>query len=340
VKHFFYVLIGGILAVACGIILAISGRYAIRTIAPHLAKFKIPALPSISLSMPHFSFTSFSNLASAIISQPTDGTSISGLKRLILYTASEEEDLMTAATLSLPKTGSSIRGVSATAYIVKDLTSGEIVAESNSDKLLPIASLTKLVTAVVAKKLINSESRIVITKEIMNTYGNTGQFKVGETIKAFDLYYPLLMVSSNDAAEAFARSYGRARFLTAMNDFVQSIGAYRTTFADPSGLSADNRSTAKDMVIILDWVRVNQPEIIAITEMKTKTVRAHTWVNPTHFLSWSNYLGGKNGYTDEANRTAAALFQMGKNKDVHAIIVLGSSVRDDDIIKLLGKVEE
>jgi D-alanyl-D-alanine carboxypeptidase len=125
-----------------------------------------------------------------------------------------------------------------------------------------------------------------------------------------------------------------------MNDWVQSIGAYRTYFADPSGLSPDNVSTVNDMALILDWIRLKEPEIIDITALKTKTIRAHTWVNPTHFLSWSYYIGGKNGYTTEANRTGAALFKLGKNKNVYAVIVLGSGNRDADVIKLLEKVRE
>jgi D-alanyl-D-alanine carboxypeptidase len=148
------------------------------------------------------------------------------------------------------------------------------------------------------------------------------------------------MVSSNDAAEALAQDYGRAQFIAKMNEFAQYIGAYRTSFADPSGLSEKNVSTASDIALILEWLRKNDPGVIAVTMLKTKTVRTHTWTNPTHFLSWSNYAGGKNGYTDEANRTGAALFTIGKAKDIYAVVILGSSARDADMIKLLGKIKE
>ncbi|MEA2715254.1 MAG: hypothetical protein QOG91_282, partial [Candidatus Parcubacteria bacterium] len=97
---------------------------------------------------------------------------------------------------------------------------------------------------------------------------------------------------------------------------------------------------ASDLVIILDWLRKNDPSILAVTELKSKTVRNHTWVNPTHFLSLSNYAGGKNGYTPEANRTAASLFTMGKNKDLVAVVVLGSGSRDSDELRLLSRIAE
>jgi D-alanyl-D-alanine carboxypeptidase len=223
---------------------------------------------------------------------------------------------------------------------VKKLSGGDDPIAFNSDRLLPIASLTKLVTAEVARSSIVATEHITITDDVIATYGNTAGFRSGETTTAGDLIYPLLMVSSNDAAEAYAEFYGRKKFIQAMNDFAQSIGAYRTYFSDPSGLSAQNVSTANDMVVILDWLRVHDPGLLAITELKAKTIRSHTWINPTHFLSWSNYVGGKNGYTDEANRTAASLFTLGPNKDLVAVVVLGSSARDADELKLLGKIEK
>jgi D-alanyl-D-alanine carboxypeptidase len=275
-------------------------------------------------------------VASAIT--PSDGTSISGTRRTIRYTASEEEDLINAATEALPA-GSDPR-IGAKAYLLKNLTVGDVTIEHNADKLLPVASLTKLATAVVARKLIDPDDRITIGKKVMAAYGNTANFVPGETMTARDLLYPLLMVSSNDAAEAFALAHGRADFIRAMNDWAQSIGAYRTYFVDPSGLSPDNVSTANDMALILDWIKKNDAFIIETTALKTKTVRVHTWVNPTHFLSWSYYIGGKNGYIPEANRTAASLFTFGKNKNIYAAVLLGSSNRDADMVKVLAKVRE
>ncbi len=321
-KQFFTVVFGGMLAIAVGIGIAYGGAYAWRNLRPQLA-----SLPPVSLS---------STMASVIA--PGDGTSISGTTRTIRYTASEEEDLINAAAQALPK--ASDKGVTAKAYLLKNLTLGDVTIQHNTDQVLPLASLTKLATAVVARKLISADERVTITRDIMATYGNTAYFQVGETFKASDLLYPLLMVSSNDAAEALAQDYGRVRFIRAMNDWAQSIGAYRTYFADPSGLSPKNVSTASDIALMLEWIRARDPAIIETTALKSKTIRSHTWLNPTHFLSWSYYIGGKNGYTDEANRTGASLFALGKNKNVYAVVVLGSSNRDADVVKLLGKVRE
>lgn len=321
-RRFFYTVFGGLGAIFFGVVIAYAGSVGWHALLPFIPGVRLP---------------SWSLVASAIIPTPQDGTSISGFSRTIRYTADEEEDLINSAAQALPYAAD--KKITAAAYVVKNLTVSGSPIEHNPDKLLPIASLTKLITAIVARQNFAPGDRITITDNIRGTYGNTASFKTGETFSAADLYYPLLMVSSNDAAEAFAQSFGRKNFIKAMNDFTQSIGAYRTYFDDPSGLSPNNVSTPNDLVIILKWIREHDPEIIAITDIKAKTVRNHTWVNPTHFLNWSNYIGGKNGYIPEANRTAASLFALGQNKNVYAIVVLGSDSRDSDEMTLLSKVK-
>lgn len=265
-----------------------------------------------------------------------DGTSTISLTRRITYTANEEEDLVNSAVESIHDNSGKI---TAAAYIVKDLTTGSVWTEYDSSRIMPIASLTKLITAVVARRLIPADDDVTITPSVMNTFGNTAGFMTNEFFTASQLLYPLLMVSSNDAAEALARAYGRPAFMKAMNDFVQSIGAYRTYFADPSGLSPQNVSSAGDIALITDWIRTHDQAILDITALKSKSLRNHTWVNPAHFLSWSYYVGGKNGYTDEADRTGVSLFKLGYNKDIYAIVVLGSDNRDADVIRLINKVK-
>ncbi len=353
-RPFFYIVFGGLACLGLGVGIARGVRVVWPTVSSVVGQVKIPNVAAVissagssivgvssdlSHNLSRLSFHYSSILASSTGGRRIlgDGTSISGMTRTVRYSASEEEDLIGAASLTLPS--SVDKKVTADAYMVKSIIGGDTPIEHNADKIVPIASLTKLVTAIVARQRIASTTRITIGRDIMATYGNTAQFRVGETFVASDLYYPLLMVSSNDTAEAFAQYYGRPKFLRAMNDFVQSIGAYRTSFSDPSGLSPENVSSANDLVLILKWIEMNDPGILAITKLKSKTVRSHTWVNPTHFLNWSNYAGGKNGYTEEANRTSAALFTMDHGRDTYAVIVLGSSVRDADMVKLLAKIK-
>jgi D-alanyl-D-alanine carboxypeptidase len=319
-KQYFTVLIGGIILLSVGITIFSHDYFHARS---NLLNY-----------INYLASSGVANITKAV-STPVENATISGLKRLIRYSASEEENLINTATLSLLK--NSENEISAKSYLVIRLGDGKKIIEKNADKILPIASLTKLVTAVSAKKLIKDNTKIKISSQIMNTYGNTAQFKVGETIYAGDLYYPLLMVSSNDAAEALARSYNRKKFIDYMNNFAQSIGAYRTIFKDPAGLSKDNLSSANDLAIIYSWIERKYPELIAITKEKTKTNRLHTWTNPAYFLNWSNYEGGKNGYTEEALQTGLAVFHI--NKERYLLVVLGSKSRNADIVKLLGKID-
>lgn len=268
-------------------------------------------------------------------------TEIDGITKTIRYTANEEEDVIDSAVGSLP---SGIpENITARSYIVRNLTKDTNVAEYDALRLMPVASLTKLATAEVSKRYIPAYAEIEITPQIIATFGNTASFRRGEKMSAADLLYPLLMVSSNDAAEALARRFGRADFVRAMNEFAQSIGAYRTYFADPSGLSPVNVSTATDIALIMSWILEHDPSLINITSIKSKTLKTrsatHTWVNPAHFLSWSYYLGGKNGYIDESGRTSASLFRLGYDKDVYVIVLLDSKNRDLDVLRLINRLK-
>lgn len=325
-RQFLTVLFGGLIIVALGIFITWGAGAIWRALPEHLT---LPVPTPVHLGV--------------------DGTTTSGLTKRITYTADEEEDLVNSAISSLKDTSGRI---TASAYIIRDLTAGTVVDARDAERLYPIASLTKLVTAEVARRTIPHAAKIQLTQSVTNTFGNTAGFRAGETFTADELMYPLLMVSSNDAAEALARSLGRTKFLREMNNFAQEIGAYRTYFDDPSGLSPLNVSTATDMALILDWIRVHDPSLLEITLLHAKTVRSHVWLNPTHFLSWSYYLGGKNGYTDEARKTGVSLFKLGPektsvdpaghkttDKDVYAIVVLGSDNRDEDVIRLINKVK-
>lgn len=230
--------------------------------------------------------------------------------------------------------------VSAESYLIASLSSGKILYEQNSNEVLPIASLTKLVTAVVAlEKMPNT--KIGITKSDVAVEGDTGRLVAGELFSTKELLYPLLMVSSNDAAEAIARSYGKANFVAQMNAWVWSIGATDTSFVDPAGLSYGNVSNAKDMVKIVSWIQDNHPEIIEMTLLKNKSIRTHTWTNKIPFLNMSEYAGGKNGFTDEARRTSVSLFsypELGKDFEKIAIVVLKSADRNKDVLALLHSI--
>ncbi len=297
----------------------------------------------------HF-FTKVTSIKSEIvIENEEDPTFISHLSRGVAYSAEDDVDAISGIFGNLPASaiesqdnqGSNVKNnttkISAKAYSVTDIDRDVVVFEHNAEQLLPIASITKLVTAVVAKKLLDPDHVIQIGRTSFATEGNSGKLRLDETFKLKEILYPLLMVSSNDVAEAISASYGRKDFIKEMNTWVNSIGAYRTYFSDPSGLSANNKSTARDISIILKWIKIHEPDIFDITLTREKTIRTHTWVNPTHFLSLASYEGGKNGYTTEANRTTASLFSFGSPKRHYSVVLLGGNQRDSDVLAVINE---
>jgi len=265
-----------------------------------------------------------------------DPTFISRFSRGFAYIAEASREDFDETTISAVASPS----VSALAYTVTSIDKGNTLVEHDAERLLPIASITKLIAAVIAKKVFDENHTIEITGQMLATEGDTGKLRLGEKIKVKDLLYPLLMVSSNDAAEALAQTYdakhGRGKFVKEMNDWAGSIGAYRTYFRDPSGLSSNNMSTARDISIIAKWIKENEPEIFDITLTKARTMRTRTWINPTHFLNLSSYDGGKNGFTTEAGLTSVSLFSFGIPKRYYSVVLLGSKQRDADTLAVLN----
>lgn len=234
--------------------------------------------------------------------------------------------------------------VSAEAYVVGDLNTGEVILSKNIDKVYPIASISKLMTALVSKELEGKNKIATVSKKALATYGGNGSLKLGEKINTNDLLYPLLLESSNDAAEVLAEHYGRESFINKLNLQAQKLTLTNTSFADPSGLSAENKSTVGDLFKLTGYIKTNKPEILEITKKRSYTVgKKHTWFSINQFLRKPEYTGGKSGFTDPAKQTVISTFSLklseGEPRPI-AITLLRSSdrVRDvENILKYLKK---
>lgn len=196
------------------------------------------------------------------------------------------------------------------AYLVGDIETGEVVFAKNSTSTHPLASVTKLMTAVVAKENIKSQHEAVVNKEAYATFGSEGELKLNEKIKVADLMYPLLIESSNKGAEVLAYDYGREAFLTLMNEKAKALGMLKTHYDDASGLDADNVSTPTDLFILAQYIKRHYPELYDITRVREYTILTHAWKNQNLFLLRKDFMGGKNGYIDEAKKTTVSLFEI------------------------------
>lgn len=228
--------------------------------------------------------------------------------------------------------------VDATAYLVGDLDTGEIILKKNQDQQFPLASVSKLMTALVASELIKGNDIATVSKKALATYGENGNLKIGEKIKIKDLIYPLLLESSNDAGEVIAEYFKREDFIKKMNQVANTLELAKTSFEDPSGLSAKNQSTASEMFKLVGYVNQKKPELLKITTERSYSNTKHNWSSNNQFLHDTGYLGGKSGYTDPAKQTVISLFSvpLAESGSRHiAITLLQSKDRYKDVESIL-----
>lgn len=238
--------------------------------------------------------------------------------------------------------------LNAKSFIVADLNTGEVFAEKNSDEIFPIASLTKLVTAITSNENIYFENKIAVKANPLGIKSR-GDLRPGEKITEGDMLYPLLMESSNDVAYSISSSVGEKNFISLMNRKALAIGMENTNFSDSSGISDKNTSTVNDLFALSKYIYDKNQYILGITKTKSKTISAsesnfaHTFSNFNIFSSDENFLGGKTGQTTAARETMIAMFKVPidqeKIKNI-VLIVLGSEDRKSDILSLLGWFEK
>jgi D-alanyl-D-alanine carboxypeptidase len=121
--------------------------------------------------------------------------------------------------------------LTAKAYLVGDIESGDIILSRNENKVMPIASISKLMTAIVGDEVMGLSTELKVTSEALETYGKQGRLRNGEVYTVSEMLYPLLLESSNDAAEAIAMSFGRDDFLDSMHKKAREIEMYNTHFS-------------------------------------------------------------------------------------------------------------
>lgn len=234
-----------------------------------------------------------------------------------------------------------VSGTAAKAVVVFDVETGTEIASKNSTEPLPIASVTKLLTAAVFYRDADLAGSTTITWSDVNTYGDAGRIHAYEAYSHRELLFPLLLESSNDAASAMLRVY--PKLLEYMNAYTQKLGLLETHFEDPSGLSEQNVSTAYELSVLARDIYRSHPHIVDITRL-SQYVGTHTgWINNNPLVNEPGYRGGKHGFTEAANRTDVAFFeetlQNGTTR-VIGYVVLGSDDVPSDINLLRATVQE
>ncbi len=228
--------------------------------------------------------------------------------------------------------------VSAAASLVADLRNGTVYESQNLERRWPTASITKLMTAVIAADKLDPNAQISITPQMFSVDPAESHLVIGGTYTVEDLLRTMLLPSSNVAAEALADFYGRSSFLELMNAQAASWGMADTYYGDPSGLSATNQSTADDFLKLARHLYTDYPQIFAITRTPSYLItnRASQETSAVksinNFAGQPDFVGGKTGYTDEAGGNLLSVFKDGAEPVF--IIVLGTNDRFGDTEKL------
>lgn len=220
-----------------------------------------------------------------------------------------------------------------------DPSTGNVLASNNGNTVRPIASISKLFIALAVMQSDKQHDTFTIRESDVNTEGMSGKLYVGEKISPYELLFPLLIESSNDAAVALAR-YINGGFEKTMSDAVATLPLPHTTIVEPSGLSARNTSTIKDLATFFTYVKHTHPHLFDITRLHMYLSTNTGYVNNDPASSLGTFMGGKNGYTDEAGRTFVGAFQSESGKAEIGIVILGSTDLMHDISTLLKQGEK
>ena len=238
------------------------------------------------------------------------------------------------ATFSLPAvTRFGIPRLHAKAALVLDATSNTILFQKNPGQLYPIASLTKLMTALVYFQTLPQFDQVVeiLPEDVKRS--SRSHIRPHEEITVRDLLHAALMASDNVATKALVRSCGLSReeFVRRMNDLADSMGLTGTHFVEPTGLDEQNVATAQSIAALLRTAAAN-PVVSSIMQKQTYAFasnrKLHRLVNTNRLLKskW-RITGGKTGFINEAGYCFATMVETPSGTEVTAVLLGAPSNR-------------
>ena len=239
-----------------------------------------------------------------------------------------------ATTLLAPKTVQAM-GISSHCGILMDQLNGRVLYEKCGDNQMYIASITKILTALVAIENGDLEAWVEISDNTIRQVGSSLYLTLGDEMKLIDLLYGLMLRSGNDSAMAIAEFVGgdEEGFVEMMNEKAKEIGMVNSIFQNPSGLDETtyNLSTAHDMALIMQYA-MNNPIFREIAGTQThratsKDGKTYAWTNKHKLITgfYEPAIAGKTGFTKQARRTLVT----SATRDELELIVVTLKAGDD-----------
>ncbi len=220
--------------------------------------------------------------------------------------------------------------------ILMDMDTKRILYSKNINEQRSVASISKIMTAILAIESNHLDDVVTIGDEIDASYGSGIYIEKGEKMRLRDLVYGLMLRSGNDASYAIANYVGGDDFVEMMNAKAKEIGMVNTKFNNPNGLDeeAGNYSTAYDMALLTSYASKNKEyqKIVGTKEYTLKTnKKSYKWTNKNKLLFNYDYAtGGKTGFTRKAKRTLVTTASKNKLNLVAVTLVDGDDFNDHE----------
>lgn len=234
-------------------------------------------------------------------------------------------------TFSFPIIGHAEPGVSANNAVLIEQSTGRILFEKKAHEKQNIASITKIMTAIIAIESGKMNEMAKASKKAVYTEGSSIYLKEGEKMKLEDLVYGLMLRSGNDAAVTIAEHVGGSEegFVYLMNEKAQWLGMTNTHFDNPHGLDSETHySSAYDMALLMRYAMENETfqEITGAKFYKSDN-REYSWKNKNKLLTvfYKYCTGGKTGFTKQTGRTLVST----ASKDGMDLIAVTLNAPDD-----------
>ncbi len=248
--------------------------------------------------------------------------------------------------------------IEAKAGFVYDVANNRVLYQKEADQTLPIASITKLMTTLVAHELLGSDTTITVPLTATMVDSASG-LQSGERLSIKSLIDYAMLASSNDAAESLANAgasaistgASEAVFVEAMNIRAKELGFNTLSFHNAHGLDIDTQKagaygSARDITFLMEYIYENYPELLSITQDDSARIyneagEFHTASNTNRaLLDIPQLRGSKTGYTILAGGNLTVVFDAGLNRPI-IITVLGSSFsgRFSDVLNLIEAIQ-
>jgi len=252
-------------------------------------------------------------------------------------------DFWTPVVAKTQGSSGNLPDLTAQSVLMYDLTGNKVLYEKDPNARRPMASLTKIMTAVIALESPKPDDRYQVTKDDIVGSDSMG-VSAGETYNLQDLLYGLVLHSGNDAAEVLAHNYpgGRSAFIQAMNNKAKALGMLNTHYSNPSGLQGDGiqYTTTYDLLVLTKYALEHYPlfaQVVSMASYDIPQTSDHVEIqldNETNLLTtYPGVKGVKDGYTPEAGLCLVTYLEYGGHQIIG--IILNSQDRRGEMKELL-----